>query len=48
MLSTVLSDIPAILTSAGGMVVTVNNNGSGNAHNNLQPYQVVNYIIKVV
>ena len=25
---------------------TMNNAGSGSAHNNLQPYQVVNYMVK--
>ena len=26
--------------------ITINNKGDGNAHNNLQPYLVINYIIK--
>ena len=30
----------------GGHAHTINNTGGGAAHNNLQPYQVVNYIIK--
>lgn len=30
----------------GGNPTVVNNNGGGGAHNNLQPYLVVNYIIK--
>jgi len=38
--------------STGGLIggnftgITINNNGSGNSHNNLQPYIVINYIIK--
>lgn len=32
--------------AVGGTVATNQNTGGGQAHNNLQPYQVVNYIIK--
>jgi microcystin-dependent protein len=43
---------PYVASPAGEMVqsattgITLNNNGSGTAHNNLQPYIVLNYIIK--
>jgi hypothetical protein len=33
-------------SALGGHAHTINNNGSSTAHNCLQPYQVVNYIIK--
>lgn len=32
---------------ASGTGVTINNSGSGGAHQNLQPYIVVNYIVKI-
>ena len=36
------NSIPPVLTGITG----TQNNGSGSAHNNLQPYRVLNYIIK--
>lgn len=33
-------------TNYSGTGIRINNSGSGNAHNNLQPYRVLNYIIK--
>jgi len=32
----------------GGVAVTVNNNGGGQSHNNMQPYQCINFIIALV
>ncbi len=39
------SDTPDTAMAADGVNVTVNNTGGGQAHTNMQPYQVVNFCI---
>jgi len=46
MASAVTGITVASVTVTGSFTLTVDNTGGGGAHNNLQPYTVVNYIIK--